>query len=194
MNTQAVFRLPIEQRAISSERRFPSRFAKFGPFHLDFERQELFRNGTRLRIPGKVYEVLATLLETPGEVVLRDTLRIRLWPADTHVNFEANVNTTVNKLRWILGDSNDISAYVETIPRKGYSFVAKVEFADRLNAVSLDANAGRRQDSLAARPSPAARLFSPDRAELWLRIGVVTLILGAMLFGAALTLFLHRAP
>ena len=191
MNTQAVVRLPLEQHRNSNERRFPGRYASFGAFHIDLERQDLFRNGARIRVPGKVYEVLATLLETPGEVVLRETLRARLWPADTHVNFEANVNTTVNKLRWILGDSNDASAYIETIPRKGYSFVAKVEFADRANALGATKKDWK-LDAAANHSLIAPQLLAPERGELWVRIGVIALIVGAMFFGAALTLFLHR--
>src|SRR5207237_5107271 len=92
---------------------------------------DLTKNGARLRLPGKVCQVLVTLLERHGEIVTREELRARLWGSDTHVNFDANVNTTVNKLRQILGDSNEQSIYVQTIPRRGYSFIAKVEFADR---------------------------------------------------------------
>src|SRR6267142_1842903 len=96
------------------------RYIHFGPFQIDQQRQEVTRNGSRLKLQGKVYQVLLTLLEKPGEVVTREELRIRLWPADTHVNYDANVNTTVNKLRQALGDSSDKPLYIETIPRKGY--------------------------------------------------------------------------
>src|SRR5205807_2417673 len=82
-------------------------------------------------LPGKVCQVLVTLLERHGEIVTREELRTRLWGSDTHVNFDANVNTTVNKLRQILGDSNEQSIYVQTIPRRGYSFIAPVEFLDQ---------------------------------------------------------------
>ncbi len=83
------------------------RYVSFGPFRIDQQRQEVTRNGSRLKLQGKVYQVLLTLLEKPGEVVTREELRMRLWPADTHVNYDANVNTTVNKLRQALGDSSD---------------------------------------------------------------------------------------
>ncbi len=83
------------------------RYVHFGPFRIDQQRQEVTRNGSRLKLQGKVYQVLLTLLEKPGEVVTREELRTRLWPADTHVNYDANVNTTVNKLRQALGDSSD---------------------------------------------------------------------------------------
>src|SRR2546427_10676417 len=100
----------------------PGRYVLFGPFRIDQQRQEVTRNGARLKVQGKVYQVLLTLLEEPGEVVTREELRIRLWPADTHVNYDANVNTTVNKLRQALGDSTDKPLYIETIPRKGNVF------------------------------------------------------------------------
>src|ERR1700675_1071511 len=117
------------------------RFVRFGPFQVDRQRQEVTKNGSRLKLQGKVYQVLVALMEKPGEVVTREELRQRLWPADTHVNYDANVNTTVNKLRQVLGDSPEEPAFVDTIPRKGYSFVAKVEYLDRLAPVSESAQA-----------------------------------------------------
>src|SRR5213080_4934297 len=106
------------------------RYIHFGPFRIDQQRQEVTRNGSRLKLQGKVYQTLLTLLEKPGEVVTREELRMRLWPADTHVNYDANVNTTVNKLRQALGESTEKPLYIETIPRKGYSFIGNAEFSD----------------------------------------------------------------
>src|ERR1700704_4457614 len=107
------------------------RYVKFGPFQIDQQRQEVTRNGVRLKLQGKVYQVLLTLIEKPGEVVTREELRMRLWPADTHVNYDANVNTTVNKLRQALGDSSDKPLYIETIPRKGYCLLVQPEVSDK---------------------------------------------------------------
>src|SRR5712672_554018 len=103
------------------------RYVLFGPFRIDQQRQEVTRSGARLKLQGKVYQVLLTLLEKPGEVVTREELRIRLWPADTHVNYDTNVNTTVNKLRQALGDSSDKPLYSETIPRNGYCLLVQPE-------------------------------------------------------------------
>src|SRR5215470_18238192 len=126
--------LPIRSTAHSaSPFRVPSRYARFGEFELDVQRQELYRSGIRIKLQTKVYEALLVLLEAPREVVSREVIRQRLWPGDSLVNFDANVNTTVNKLRQVLGDTPEQPAYVETIPRKGYSFVADVEFADALS-------------------------------------------------------------
>src|SRR5450432_2900163 len=107
------------------------RYVRFGSFHLDLLQQELFKDGSRVRVQGKVCEVLLILVESPGEVVTRETLRARLWPTNTQINYDANVNTTVNKLRQVLGDSPDRPAFVETIPRKGYTFIANVESVEK---------------------------------------------------------------
>ena len=71
------------------------------------------------------------LLEKPGGVVTREELRVRLWPAETHVNYDANVNTTVNKLRLVLGDSSEKPLYIETIPRKGYCLLVQPEISEK---------------------------------------------------------------
>src|SRR5882672_11861513 len=102
------------------------RFLSFGNFTVDLKREELFKDGARIKLPGKVYQTLLALLDRPGEVVSREDLRVKLWPEGTHVNYDANVNTTVNKLRLALGDSPDKPMYVETIPRQGYSFVGSL--------------------------------------------------------------------
>ncbi|HSC46005.1 MAG TPA: winged helix-turn-helix domain-containing protein [Candidatus Acidoferrum sp.] len=104
-----------------------SRYVCFGGFQLDTQRELLFKDGSKMRLPGKVFQTLVALLEKPGEVVTRESLRERLWPEGTFVNYDANVNTTVNKLRLALGDSSDSPAYIETIPRIGYCFVGQVE-------------------------------------------------------------------
>jgi len=104
-----------------------SRYLCFGGFQLDTQRELLFKEGSKVRLPGKVFQTLVALLERPGEVVTREALREKLWPEGTFVNYDANVNTTVNKLRLVLGDSPDQPAYIETIPRLGYCFVGSVE-------------------------------------------------------------------
>ena len=181
---------------------FPARYVRFGPFQLDLKRQDLFKHGVRLRVPGKVCQVLITLLERPGEVVTREELRARLWASDTHVNFDANVNTTVNKLRQILGDSNEESAYVQTIPRRGYSLVSNVEFFERPEgaAASADVTEEARfglgpdgaENGAGVMPARESKLFAPHRSRVWFTAGVIALVLAAILFGAAITLFSYR--
>src|SRR6202158_1997922 len=104
----------------SRVRPLSSRYVRFGRFQVDQQRLEESRNGVRLKLQGKVYQVLLALIEKQGEVVTVCELGLRLWPADTHVNYDANVNTTVNKLRQALGDSSEKALYIETNPRKGY--------------------------------------------------------------------------
>src|SRR5690349_23076225 len=130
------------------------RYVSFGPFRIDQQRQEVCKNGSRLKLQGKVYQVLVALLEKPGEVVTREELRQRLWPADTHVNFDANVNTTVNKLRQALGDSTDKPLYIETIPRKGYCLLTRSEGSE-VPGELLAPNTTVETAPLPASPSPS---------------------------------------
>ena len=187
--------MPSSQFAASTESAFapPARYVRFGSFHLDLRKEELLKDGTRVKLQGKVFQALVALLEKPGEVVTREALRNRLWPSDTHVNYDANVNTTVNKLRLVLGDSPDQPVFVDTIPRKGYSFVAAIEYLDQL--------APQQNQVLEEKSSAAAEALSGEskssllRAALsskWFAAGVISLVVAGMLFGAALMLYSHR--
>jgi DNA-binding winged helix-turn-helix (wHTH) protein len=193
MSTQPVpVRLQQRHERSNDAASAPTRYVCFGAFHLDLIKEELFKDGTRVKLQGKVYRALLALLQKPGEVVTREELRIQLWPSDTHVNFDANVNTTVNKLRQVLGDSPEQPAFVETIPRKGYSFVAKIEFADRL---ALQASQSAELSPVTAGQEQADGKASFIRTALlsrWFTAGVVTVVIASMLFGAALVLYAHR--
>jgi DNA-binding winged helix-turn-helix (wHTH) protein len=156
------------------------RYIHFGPFRIDQQRQEVTRDGARLKLQGKVYQTLLTLLEKPGEVVTREELRMRLWPADTHVNYDANVNTTVNKLRMALGDSSDKPLYVETIPRKGYCLLVQPEVSDRAgNRVQVLSS--ENQDEA---PSIIVGALKFSKADLWVVLAAIGLILAGILIGA----------
>lgn len=171
------------------------RFLSFGTFTVDLKREELFKDGTRIKLPGKVYHTLVALLERAGEVVSREDLRAKLWPEGTHVNYDANVNTTVNKLRLALGDSPDKPIYVETIPRQGYSFVGTVSSV----ATSAIGRNGHGSLVVSGESQSAAGIAgSLQRAEsgkisTWFVAGVVALVVAGMLFGAAAVMYLHRA-
>ena len=160
------------------------RFVRFGPFQVDQQRQEVVKDGSRLKLQGKVYQVLVALLEKPGEVVTREELRQRLWPADTHVNYDANVNTTVNKLRQVLGDSTDKPLYIETIPRKGYCLVVRPEATD---VPMPPAPAAQKAESASAGPVLHEKAAT-DRRGFWVPIGAIGLILAGMLLGAGITI------
>jgi DNA-binding winged helix-turn-helix (wHTH) protein len=173
--------------------KFPARYVRFGAFQLDLQRQDLTKSGARLRLPGKVCQVLITLLERHGEIVTREELRSRLWASDTHVNFDANVNTTVNKLRHILGDSNEQSIYVQTIPRRGYSFIGALEFVDRPEMGTLDRDETTAEENFLLQTPARSKLFAPQRAPVWFTAGMIALAIAAMLLGAAITLYSHRS-
>ena len=167
------------------------RYVRFGPFHVDRQRQQVYRGGSKLRLQGKVYQVLLVLIHNQGEVVTRDQLKHALWPADTHVNYDANVNTTVNKLRQALGESTEKPTYIETIPRRGYSFIGTAEFseapfetANRPVAAQGEAQAGE------------AAVAAPPQQNRWLTLIIIGLILAGVLLGAgAATLWIaHFAP
>lgn len=163
------------------------RFMRFGPFQVDQQRQEVSKNGQRLKLQGKVYQVLVALLDKPGEVVTREELRQRLWPADTHVNYDANVNTTVNKLRQVLGDSTDKPIYIETIPRKGYCLVVQPEASEVSSAPAVPTNGVAANGSAPAAATPS-REAATHRSGFWVPLGVAGLILAGMLLGAGITI------
>src|SRR5947209_3849655 len=100
---------------------------RFGVYELNLAARELCKHGIRLKLRGQPFEILAILLEKPGEIVTREVMQKRLWPADTFVDFEHSLNSAIKKLRQALGDSPENSRYIETIPRVGYRFVAPIQ-------------------------------------------------------------------
>jgi DNA-binding winged helix-turn-helix (wHTH) protein len=91
---------------------------------VDFDAGELRKNGARIRLQEQPFQVLAVLLERAGQVVTREELRQKIWPADTFVDFDHSLNTAVNKIREALGDSASSPRFVETLARRGYRFIA----------------------------------------------------------------------
>jgi len=99
---------------------------RFGTFELDLRTGELRKSGVRVNLPDQPFHVLKTLLDRPGELVTREELRQRLWSAETFVDFEHGLNAAVRRLRDALGDSADVPRFIETLPRRGYRFIAPV--------------------------------------------------------------------
>jgi cholera toxin transcriptional activator len=123
-----------------SEPQKPDRVIRFGVFELDSESGDLRKDGTaRPRLQGQPFDVLLQLLERPGEIVRREELRQRLWPADTFVDFDHSLNTAVNKLREALEDSASNPRFVQTLPRRGYRFIAPVVQPPAAGANGVDA-------------------------------------------------------
>jgi DNA-binding winged helix-turn-helix (wHTH) protein/Tol biopolymer transport system component len=102
------------------------RIFRFGVFELDASSGELRRSGARLNVQDQPLQVLTVLLQRPGELVTREELRTRLWPSDTFVGFEHGLNAAVGRLRETLGDSAETPRFIETLPRRGYRFIAPV--------------------------------------------------------------------
>jgi Tol biopolymer transport system component/DNA-binding winged helix-turn-helix (wHTH) protein len=157
------------------------RLVRFGVFELDLRSGELRKSGVRLNLQQQPLEVLTLLVERPGELVPRDALRQRLWPGDTAGDFEHGLNAVVNRLRDTLGDSADLPTFIETLPRRGYRFIAPV---DRLAATVPWAEGD---------PAPETRPpVSPGRAR-GLK-GTSVLALGLVVLAAGTAWLLWPSP
>lgn len=129
------------------QRSTPPPRVRFGAFELDVRSDELRKGPSRLKVPDKSIEILKALLEQPGELVTREALRDRLWPANTFVDFEHGLNAAVRRLRDALGDSAEAPQFIETLPRRGYRFIGTI----------VSPPPGDERDSLpASLPGPAA--------------------------------------
>jgi DNA-binding winged helix-turn-helix (wHTH) protein len=113
-----------------------TRKIRFGAFQVDLRSGELRKHGTRIRLQEQPFRILAMLLENPGELVTREELQKELWPADTFVDFETGLNTAIKRLRDALGDSAEHPRYIETLPRRGYRFIAALENGSPTAAVA----------------------------------------------------------
>jgi DNA-binding winged helix-turn-helix (wHTH) protein len=100
---------------------------KFDVFEVDLRAGELYKAGRKIKLQDQPFQVLAMLLERPSEVVTRDELQKRLWPADTFVDFDHSLNTAIKKLRQALGDDKKKPRFVETLPKRGYRFLAIIK-------------------------------------------------------------------
>jgi eukaryotic-like serine/threonine-protein kinase len=107
-----------------------TRRTRFGPFEVDLRSGEVYKHNIRLKLQDQPFHVLALLLERPGDLLTREELRQKLWPADTFVDFDTGLNSAIKKLRDVLSDSAEEPRYIETLPRRGYRFIAHVENGD----------------------------------------------------------------
>src|SRR5712664_1806089 len=110
------------------------RLLRFGQFELDLRTAEIFKEGKRIKLQEQPCQVLALLIERPGELVSREELRKKLWPNDTFVDFDHGVNIAINKLRDALGDSPEKPRFIETLPRRGYRWLTPIEHAGDISA------------------------------------------------------------
>jgi DNA-binding winged helix-turn-helix (wHTH) protein len=117
------------------------RTQQFGEFMVDCRAGELYRKGKKVKVQFQPMQILLALLEKPGDIVTREELRQKIWPADTFVDFEHSLNTAIKKLRHALGDRAGKSKFVETLPRRGYRFLVSVEAGEqKLQATSAKAS------------------------------------------------------
>jgi DNA-binding winged helix-turn-helix (wHTH) protein len=114
---------------------------RFGSFSVDARAGEIFKKGKKLEVQPQPLQVLVSLLANAGEVVTREELRQKIWPADTFVDFEHSLNTAIKKLRQALGDNAARPKYIETLPRRGYRFRGKLEASGEKAGASVATSA-----------------------------------------------------
>src|SRR5438094_6667938 len=103
-----------------------SKLIRFSTFEVNLQTGELRHRGQRVKLQEQPLQVLAALLERPGEIITREELRGKLWPADTFVDFDHSLNAAIKRLRDALGESADAPVFIETLARRGYRFIAPV--------------------------------------------------------------------
>lgn len=114
------------------------RNVRFGAFEVDLPAGQLRKHGMRLKLSEQPFQILALLVANPGEVVPRELLRERLWPSDTFVDFDHGLNNAVMRLREALGDSSDRPRFIETLPRRGYRFIAPIEVLNEISVPAME--------------------------------------------------------
>ena len=166
------------------------RLIRFGVFELDLHAAELRKAGARLNLPTQSFQVLALLLERPGDLVTREELRRRLWPDGTFVDFEHGLNAVINRLRETLGDSADSPRFIQTVPRRGYRFIAQVE--QGASQEVREQSAGVRADV----PPESGETGSADRQDgtrrYYRRVVGWSAVVMAVAIGSVLALYLYR--
>jgi TolB-like protein/DNA-binding winged helix-turn-helix (wHTH) protein len=164
------------------------RFVRFGDYQADLQTGELRKNGAKIRLSGQPFQILALLLEQPGELITREELRARLWPDEVFVDFDHSLNAAVNKLREALSDSTSDARFIETLPKRGYRFFAPVIGSEEKNGADvLTAEKERRADT-----QPAERAHRP-RTRLAARRLIPGLAAGFALIAVTYVMFRGHA-
>jgi DNA-binding winged helix-turn-helix (wHTH) protein len=163
----------------------PNRF-RFGEFELDTTAGELRRNGDRLRIQPQPYRLLTLLIRRAGELVTRDDIRQELWKDGVYVDFEQSVNFCISQIREALKDSAERPLYVQTVPKRGYRFIAPVDTGEPRRKSSADGTTVRLQKALWT--NIAELRMSEERRRQRLRmLGVAALALLVVVVVALVT-------
>ena len=169
---------------------------RFGVYELDARAGELRKQGRALKVRGRPIDILVILLKQPGDVVTRDELRQQLWPADTFVDFDHGLNSAMNRLREALGDSAENPRFIETLPKRGYRFIAPVS-ADAVSvAAAASATAAVAVPVTAGVGGPSEPAKSPLEPSRWSLSGPSRLVLltaaGALVVAVTLALLYIR--
>ena len=168
-----------------------SRKIRTGLFEIDLDSGQMHKNGRRLPLQEQPFRVLAMLLERPGEVVTRQELQARLWPSDTYVGFDEGLNTAIRKLRTAFGDSAANPRFIETLPRRGYRFIAPLSAAS--TEISFEGKAAvldpvpRQQDAQPAKTPDNAAFSAEVRSWPWKTVAAVA---AALVLVVAVTAYL----
>jgi TolB-like protein/DNA-binding winged helix-turn-helix (wHTH) protein/Flp pilus assembly protein TadD len=149
-----------------------ARLLRFDTFELDLRAGELRKRGVKLHLQGQPVQLLAILLQSAGNLVTREELRSQLWPADTFVDFDHSLHNAIGRIREVLGDSTEIPRYIETLPRRGYRFIAPVEEvqAPRIS----EANGNKTREAAAVAPPTAGRTALATILCFCVAIGLAT--------------------
>jgi TolB-like protein/DNA-binding winged helix-turn-helix (wHTH) protein/Tfp pilus assembly protein PilF len=158
---------------------------RFGAFEVDLPAGQLRKHGMRLKLSEQPFQILALLLASPGEVVPRDLLRERLWPSDTFVDFDHGLNNAVMRLREALGDSSDHPRFIETLPRRGYRFIAPIEVLSEISAPAMESLPAAFSSGVALLSAPALQNSSGQRGGFF-ALPRIAILVAAILAGSAL--------
>jgi len=169
---------------------------RFGPFELDLRTAELRKDGRRIRLQDQPFQILLMLLEHPGEVILREQIRQKLWPNGTLVEFDQGINSAVKRLRDALRESADKPRYIETLARRGYRFIGRMEAApSQMEAAPSQMAAVEIEVTAAAAPPIAVNLTAPARGPIPLgrpRIVAAILLAAATLLALLGVMYYRR--
>ena len=154
-----------------------SRFVRFEGYQVDLQTGELRKNGTKVRLSGQPFQILALLLERPGELISREELRTKLWPDEVFVDFDHSLNAAVNKLREALCDSTSDVRFIETLPKRGYRFIGPIETRDKPATLQVHV--------VSPGPAPPARRNRLNRLHITLKhtLALSVLMLAGLLTG-----------
>jgi Tol biopolymer transport system component/DNA-binding winged helix-turn-helix (wHTH) protein len=166
--------------------------ARFGQFELDLAEEKLLKKGLPIHLENQPFQILAALLDHPGELLSREELCARLWPDGTYVDFDEGLNTAIKKLRYALGDSPENPVFIETVPRRGYRFIAPVQDNGARGLEPASPGNGRRTPDAGPEPRAATPVVSRSWIALWLiALGIIVAGACGLLYRLAFPPALH---